>query len=912
MDSDRYLILIKNEDKTDQIDSCEFRNGKWQVKFRNTYKWYTYSEKHVVRYSNPSLLDPLNSIVYADGQPVSGIQAIHDFGLYIRLVFKNGFKKAYISSQLTIENSCLSNTNAANCFGYLKALADQVSIKPEDENLSFLSKQYNRMTAISPQSALAMYLERKTVTREPGKSQVIFPFGFNASQKSAAEKAICGQISVIAGPPGTGKTQTILNIIANAVLNNKTVAVVSNNNSATANVLEKLQKYGLDFIAAYLGNRENKERFFTDQSGTYPDMESWLLSGQEHQSIKSNLEELMNKLNEMLAIKNKSAQLKQTLTMLRTEYKYFEEYYTKNNYKELRFRSIFKLESDKIMKIIIKYKDDSKSGKHTIGQKIYNFFMHGIYKSDLYKYEPETVVSFLQKKYYDLKIAELEREIKNLTAKLARYNFDAAMTEFSEESMRLFKSNLVKKYGQRSERKVFSSDVLWKNTSEFIKEYPVVLSTTHSLRNNVAENYLFDYVLIDEASQVDIVTGALALSCAKNAVIVGDTKQLPNVVTTEVREKANRIFDTHRPHPGYNYTEQSLLSSIVTLFEDIPRTLLKEHYRCHPKIIGFCNQKFYNNELVVLTENNEIEKPLLLYQTVKGNHARGTFNQRQIDVVFNEILSDQEIDVQAQSLGIITPYRQQANEFQKKIGEQNIEADTVHKFQGREKDIIILSTVSNEIANNDFADDANLINVAVSRAVDRLIVVTADGSDNWHGTNIGDLIRYIRYNNFEVIESEIYSVFDLLYKSYSKQLLEVMRRSKKVSDYDSENLMNIVIKRVLGQAEFRSLDYVLHQPLRMLLKNTDKLTADEIKYLMNILTHTDFVIFNRLDKMPLLVVEVDGHAYHANNPKQLERDRMKDRILQKYGIPIIRMKTTGSEEEKVLRNKLVELMAKGS
>ena len=52
----------------------------------------------------------------------------------------------------------------------------------------------------------------------------------------------------------------------------------------------------------------------------------------------------------------------------------------------------------------------------------------------------------------------------------------------------------------------------------------------------------------------------------------------------------------------------------------------------------------------------------------------------------------------------------------------------------------------------------------------------------------------------------------------------------------------------------------------------------------NVLTHTDFVIFNKLDKMPVLVVEVDGYAFHANNPRQLERDKMKDAILQKYGI----------------------------
>ncbi len=73
---------------------------------------------------------------------------------------------------------------------------------------------------------------------------------------------------------------------------------------------------------------------------------------------------------------------------------------------------------------------------------------------------------------------------------------------------------------------------------------------------------------------------------------------------------------------------------------------------------------------------------------------------------------------------------------------------------------------------------------------------------------------------------------------------------------------------------------------------------------MNILTHADFVIFNRLDKLPVLIVEVDGHAYHENNPNQMKRDVMKDEILKKYEIPIIRMKTTGSGEEVRLREKL--------
>jgi len=79
---------------------------------------------------------------------------------------------------------------------------------------------------------------------------------------------------------------------------------------------------------------------------------------------------------------------------------------------------------------------------------------------------------------------------------------------------------------------------------------------------------------------------------------------------------------------------------------------------------------------------------------------------------------------------------------------------------------------------NEFVDNPNLINVAVSRAVDKLIVVVADNVDN-KSSNVGDLVKYIKYNNCEIINSNIYSVFDLLYHIYSEQLFERMRNRQK-------------------------------------------------------------------------------------------------------------------------------------
>ncbi|MCD8509118.1 MAG: DNA2/NAM7 family helicase [Bacillus sp. (in: Bacteria)] len=420
----------------------------------------------------------------------------------------------------------------------------------------------------------------------------------------------------------------------------------------------------------------------------------------------------------------------------------------------------------------------------------------------LYEQSPESVVSFFQKKYYERRKAELEKQIIDLEDKLHYYSFDNEIEAYHRRSMKLFKGKLVDSYGAGGSRKVFGPDALWKEEGfrSFIQEYPVILSTTHSLRYCAAKDYLFDYVLIDEASQVDIVTGALALSVAKNAVIVGDLKQLPNVVDGGTRRIAADIYQSYELGEAYDYGKHSLLSSFNALYQDIPKTLLKEHYRCHPRIIEFCNQKFYDNELIVLTEGGGDEedvaeagsgagvvaakgKPLILYKTVKGNHARGRFNQRQIDVVFQEIIPNERINLAKKSVGVVTPFRLQADKLQEVIGEQRIEADTVHKYQGRERDIIILTTVANAVGQNDFVDDPNLVNVAVSRAVDQLIVVAAEGSENWKGTNLGDLVRYIKYNNFEVMESEIRSVFDLLYKGYSERLLEVMKGRRKVSRF---------------------------------------------------------------------------------------------------------------------------------
>ena len=150
---------------------------------------------------------------------------------------------------------------------------------------------------------------------------------------------------------------------------------------------------------------------------------------------------------------------------------------------------------------------------------------------------------------------------------------------------------------------------------------------------------------------------------------------------------------------------------------------------------------------------SEGERPLAVYRTVAGNHARGHVNERQMDVIEKEVLPSLHLAA-GENLGIVTPYRRQAEALKQRFDQkqENIKSDTVDKFQGQERTAMIFSTVDNEIG--DFASDPNRLNVAVSRAIRQFIVVT-DGNDNDKTSPIHDLIGYIQYHNYEIVDSEV-------------------------------------------------------------------------------------------------------------------------------------------------------------
>lgn len=446
----------------------------------------------------------------------------------------------------------------------------------------------------------------------------------------------------------------------------------------------------------------------------------------------------------------------------------------------------------------------------------------------------------------------------------------------------------------------------------FVKSFPIILSTTFSLRNSIPGDFLFDYVIIDESSQVDLLAGSLALSCAKNAIIVGDTKQLPQIVDLEINNK----LENSNVDECYDYFKNSILSSISNIYISIPKKLLKDHYRCHPKIIEFCNKRYYNGKLTAYAndEHLTVDNPLVLYYTAKGNHMRkytrgemkGTFNERELEVIKEEVLNDKRIKKYSkENVGIITPYRLQADRISSAL-DSEYESDTVHKYQGREKDLMILSTVlDNSYLGKQgikFVDNPCMINVAVSRAIKQFVLVTHPKVFNELGEEVNALLKYIKYNTLdsEIVNSNIVSVFDLLYKDYDIRLRSLDNRLLNRCRYKSERIVDTILNKEFEKQEYNGYYYLRQVCLRSCLKYFKNLTKEEKKFINNF-SSVDFVIYKD-DNIPILFIEVDGFEFHENNPKQLKRDRIKESILKKNNLNLERIKVFKKYSEEDICN----------
>ncbi|WP_348944429.1 AAA domain-containing protein [Chitinibacter sp. FCG-7] len=477
----------------------------------------------------------------------------------------------------------------SSVFRYLADVANARKSRAGTENqLSIAANVVRQLDKLPASSSTALYAYCTAKNGKQASSEgLIYPFGLNESQLAAVERAFSAQISVIEGPPGTGKTQTILNILANILLRGKTVAVLSNNNAAVENVYEKLKKCSLDHLVAKLGNKDNQKDFFAN-------LPPWPSAAPDPAPAMEEIQTILGQLKQLLRDHNAAAQLRAEIDELNIERSYLQQW--QEDYGESISASLDKYGlSPRKTADLMAYLSYLGERRVRLKDRLELLFNFKIFRTKPFAQNEERLSFFhaLQMHFYDKALENKETALQAYLESLARGNFATLLEELTTKSMRYLRQHL---HEQVRTPETFDAKTYKKHFDAFVHRFPIIGSSTHSIVNSIAPGAVLDYVIIDEASQQDIVPGILALGCAKNLIVVGDSRQLAHIPITLGLPAPEDVYDCER---------YSLLDSCIGVFKGaLPKTLLKEHYRCHPKIIQFCNQQFYDNALVPMTQDN--------------------------------------------------------------------------------------------------------------------------------------------------------------------------------------------------------------------------------------------------------------------------------------------------------------------
>jgi superfamily I DNA and/or RNA helicase len=278
---------------------------------------------------------------------------------------------------------------------------------------------------------------------------------------------------------------------------------------------------------------------------------------------------------------------------------------------------------------------------------------------------------------------------------------------------------------------------LWKEAREIerdlskrIVQAADVVLATHGGLGKVVANTAFDLAVLDEASQATEPLSWIPVVHARKVVLAGDPLQLPPTIYSE--EAAKKGLAT------------TLMERLMPELPDACRTLLRVQYRMHQVIMGFSSERFYGGKLeahesVASHTANElpgiITTPLTSRPLTFVDTAGTGFTE-----VWNELLDSRENEGEARvalkvwedlaaaglkprQAALITPYNAQAK-LLKTMAPRGFEISSVDGFQGREKEVIIVSLVrSNEKGEVGFLSDTRRMNVALTRARRCLVVV---------------------------------------------------------------------------------------------------------------------------------------------------------------------------------------------
>jgi DNA replication ATP-dependent helicase Dna2 len=281
---------------------------------------------------------------------------------------------------------------------------------------------------------------------------------------------------------------------------------------------------------------------------------------------------------------------------------------------------------------------------------------------------------------------------------------------------------------------------------EALRRAPLVATTTATWSaeryDAAGEPLTFDLAIVDEASQLTLPALLGALRFARRFVLVGDEQQLPPLVVSAEAAAAG--------------LGRSLFTLLLERWGAVASVALQRQYRMHPVICGFPGAEFYGGRLVAdgsartallditLTLGDPLwralapERPLVFVDVVAAE-TPGKVSRAQAEVIRRLVVALRRAGIAACDIGVVAPYRAQVAAIRQRLatrGETEVAVDTVDRFQGGERQVMLCSFGGRLEAAHpagrglDFVADPHRLNVALTRAQRKLILV---GERDWLG-----------------------------------------------------------------------------------------------------------------------------------------------------------------------------------
>jgi hypothetical protein len=589
------------------------------------------------------------------------------------------------------------------------------------------------------------------------------PLPLTPTQEAIVESSRSAPLTVVTGPPGTGKSYTITAIVLDALLNGQTVLVASQMDKAVEVVADKVEQLAGSLAIARSGGRAAQRQLAKKVSrltGPRRHGDAAATSAVEdcagrHYELTRQVQQLEQDFHQVIAAEQQWSQSFQSCA---------------------RSQPLFRIPIEVVEDAEIRKAEHLFDRAHRNLTPDTGWLRGWLARWDLARIRRllsipsaaelsmDEISALLQFHLLQVNMREIERSLnKPFPADLIWQELADVERRRQQTAIELLRLLRQKRVGGlvsqqqhraalrdlvtllRRRKREIKRQLKQKVSAELLLEsFPAWACTSRSLCEILpATPALFDIVVIDEASQCDLALAAVALMRGKRAVVVGDPHQLRHVCfLSRAREQAALVRNkfTSEMSQRFHY-RRSLFDVAADTVDQRHFFFLHEHFRSHPQIIEFSNRRFYDGALDIMTSR----PPRQPQSAIRIHHVGG---QRTIDSSINltevgavvDIVKSITADTNASrplSIGIVSPFRDHADAIKERLlrecsaeamAKHSLIVGTAHSLQGDERDVVIFSTsidARSHPTSLRFLQSPHLFNVAITRARRELICVTS-------------------------------------------------------------------------------------------------------------------------------------------------------------------------------------------